>query len=130
MVSGAKAAPESMRNGELELRRSVKLSGETDCVTAPFRSVPSSPNDPAFSTFNNKQFVLFAEQIVCYRGGRRDASLASWRGATRISVRELRPRKSISEANVFHRNTCLLRLGKSGSSLRRGRFRRPAAPAP
>src|SRR3984957_11350135 len=74
MVSGASAAPESIRRGELELKRSVRLSGETDWVAASCRSVPRSPKESRL--LNNKQSVLFAEQIVCYRGGRGDASSA------------------------------------------------------
>src|SRR5271156_112673 len=74
MVSGANATPESIRSGELELKRSVKLSGETDCATEPFRSAPASPT-MRLSTSNNREYVRFVEQIVCYRGRGEDASV-------------------------------------------------------
>src|ERR1700735_4529104 len=72
MVSGANATPESIRSGELELKRSVKLSGETDCATEPFRSAPASPT-MRLSTSNNREYVRFVEQIVCYIGRGDDA---------------------------------------------------------
>jgi hypothetical protein len=44
----------------LELKR--RLSGETDCVTAPFRSAPTSPNDTALPdnlfSLPNRSFVI------------------------------------------------------------------------
>src|ERR1700722_12221619 len=71
MVNGANAAPESICSGAPGLKRSVKLSGETDCATAPLRSAPASPT-MRLSTFDSRQYVRFVEQIVCYRGrGRR-----------------------------------------------------------
>ena len=76
MVSGANAAPESIRSGAFGLNRSVRLSGETDCATAPFRSAPASPTMRP-STSNNSEYVLFVEQIVCYRGRARNASSTS-----------------------------------------------------
>jgi hypothetical protein len=61
-----------MRNGELELKRSVKLSGDTDCVAAPFRSAPTSPNDTALpdSLFSLPNRSFFIEE------GLEDASSA------------------------------------------------------
>ena len=63
MVSGAKTAPESIRSGEPGPSRSVGLSGETDCATAPFTSAPASPTT-GLSTSNGSEYVLFVERIV------------------------------------------------------------------
>ena len=89
MVNGANAAPESICSGAPGLKRSVKLSGETDCATEPFRSAPASPT-MRLSTSNNREYVRFVEQIVCYRGREEDASVLRarrgppWREARRV----------------------------------------------
>jgi hypothetical protein len=58
----------------LELKRRVRLSGETDCVTAPFRSVPRSPNDPAFShSIADSLFSLPNRSFVIEEGGKMQA---------------------------------------------------------
>src|SRR5271157_5047395 len=65
MVSGANTAPESIRSGEFPPNRSVRLSGDTDCVTAPFKSAPASPTvclstscDDAEFSLSNRSFVI------------------------------------------------------------------------
>src|SRR5580658_7065860 len=82
MVSGANAAPESIRSGELGPSRSVRLFGETDCAIAPFTSAPASPT-AGLSKSRDSECVLFVERIVCYRGRPENASSVSLTGIRR-----------------------------------------------
>src|SRR5271155_3618507 len=58
MVSGANAAPESIRSGEPGPNRSVRLSGETDCAIAPFTSAPASPTTGLSTSSRASSFSL------------------------------------------------------------------------
>ena len=101
----AKAAPESMRNGELELRRSVKLSGETDCVAAPFRSAPTSPNDKALPgklfSLSNRSFVIEERPEDASSLVARDRPDAKLRGRLAVQIKANRRKQmKIKESKI------------------------------